>query len=59
MSERDEPRVDQGLPEGISPDDVKDIELPGRHRDVGDPSQRGETGEVGDVAPAPEDGAGE
>ncbi len=48
-SERDEPRVDQGLPEGISPEDVKDIERPGPYRDVGDPARRGETGEVGDT----------
>jgi 1-acyl-sn-glycerol-3-phosphate acyltransferase len=49
MSERDEPRVDQGLPEGISPEDVKDIERPGPYRDAGDPARRGETGEVGDT----------
>ena len=55
MSERDEPRVDQGLPEGISPEDVKHIELRGPHRDIGDPAKRGETGEVGDVAPDPDE----
>ncbi|CAA9525148.1 MAG: hypothetical protein AVDCRST_MAG79-454 [uncultured Thermoleophilia bacterium] len=55
MSERDEPRVDQGLPEGISPEDVKDIELRGPHRDIGDPANRGKTGEVGDVSPDRDD----
>ena len=58
-SERDEPRVDQGLPEGITPQDVKDIERPGPYRDVGDPARRGETGEIGDtnVADLDEDAA--